>query len=163
MPRRSRITFERLAAYVDGPYRDRAPADVGVGRYPGGDRFYRFLVRQHTGLDLTPQQIHEIGLAEVSRLERALDDVRRQAGFTGSLAEFRTFLKTDHRFFPTTPEQMGEALMAAARKIEPKLGAWFMTRPMAPYGVRRLSPALEPVMTYGFYQRATPPRGPGGH
>ena len=154
--------FERLAAYVDGPYRDRAPVDVGVGRYPGGDRFYRFLVRRHTGLDLTPQQIHEIGLAEVSRLERALDDVRRQAGFNGSLAEFRTFLKTDRRFFPTTPEQMGEALMAAARRIEPKLAEWFGTRPKAPYGVRRLSPALEPVMTYGFYQRPTP-QEPGGY
>jgi uncharacterized protein (DUF885 family) len=57
---------------------------------------------------------------------------------------------------------MGEALMAAARRIEPKLAEWFGTRPKAPYGVRRLSPALEPVMTYGFYQRPTP-QEPGGY
>ena len=154
--------FERLATYVDGPYRSRATEEVGVARYPDGDEYYRFLVRQHTGLELTPQQIHEIGLAEVSRLERELDDVRRQTGFDGSLAEFRTFLKTDRRFFPTAPEQMREALLSAARRIEPVIDQWFMRRPKAPYGVRRLAPALEPVMTYGFYQRPTP-QDPGGY
>lgn len=155
--------FERLASYVDGPYRARASGDVGVGRYPGGDRYYRFLVRRHTGLDLTPQQIHEIGLSEVARLERELDTVRRQAGFAGSLADFRRFLKTDPRFFPAAPAQMGDALMAAAKKIEPLLDTWFEQRPKAPYGARRLAPALEPVMTYGFYQRPAPPREPGGY
>ncbi|CAN5683889.1 DUF885 domain-containing protein [soil metagenome] len=155
--------FDRLATYVDGPYRARASTDVGVGRYPGGGRYYRFLVRQHTGLALTPQEIHAIGLDEVARLERELETVRREAGFAGSLAEFRTFLKTDTRFFPTSPAQMGDALMAAATKIEPTIGQWFIERPKAPYGARRLAPALEPVMTYGYYQRPSPPQDPGGY
>lgn len=153
--------FERLAAFVDGPYRARAPGAVGVGRYPGGDAYYRFLVRLHTGMDLTPRQIHDIGLKEVERLERELDTARQQAGFEGTLAEFRRFLKTDQRFFPTSPDQIGERLMAAAQRIEPKLKEWFSERPKAPYGARRLSPALEPLMTYGFYQIPTPqePKG----
>jgi uncharacterized protein (DUF885 family) len=154
--------FERLATYVDGPYRSRASREVGVARYPGGQEYYRFLVRLHTGLALTPQQIHEIGLAEVNRLERELDDVRREAGFDGSLEAFRTFLKTDRRFFPTSPDQMAKALTTAAARIEPVIDQWFMRRPKAPYGVRRLAPALEPVMTYGFYQRPTP-QDPGGY
>jgi uncharacterized protein (DUF885 family) len=145
--------FERLAVYVNGAYRAHASPDVGVGRLPDGDSYYRFLVRRHTGLEVTPQRIHEIGLSEVTRLEQALDETRQQAGFSGSLAEFRTFLKTDKRFFPTAPAQMGDALMAAAARIEPKLGEWFTGRPTAPYGVRRLAPALEPVMTYGYYER----------
>ena len=155
--------FERLASYVDGPYRERAPEAVGVGRYPGGDRYYRFQVRLHTGLEMTPQQIHDVGLEEVARLERELETVRRQSGFAGSMAEFRTFLKTDPRFFPTTPEQMGEALMAASKRIEPAIGKWFIERPRAPYGARRLARALEPVMTYGYYQRPSPPQEPGGY
>jgi uncharacterized protein (DUF885 family) len=154
--------FERLATYVDGPYRSRASREVGVARYPDGPEYYRFLVRLHTGLALTPQQIHEIGLAEVNRLERELDDVRREAGFDGSLEAFRTFLKTDRRFFPTSPDQMAKALTTAAARIEPVIDQWFMRRPKAPYGVRRLAPALEPVMTYGFYQRPTP-QDPGGY
>jgi uncharacterized protein (DUF885 family) len=147
--------FERLAAYIEGPYRSRAPTEVGAGRYPGGDKYYRFLIRAHTGLELTPQQIHDIGLQEVARLEQELDATRKQAGFTGSLAEFRVFLKSDRRFFPTRPEQMGEALMAAAARIEPLLSKWFIERPKAPYGSRRLALALEPVMTYGYYQVPT--------
>ena len=155
--------FERLAAYVDGPYRKRGSTDVGVGRYPGGARYYRFLVRQHTGLDLTPEQIHEIGLGEVARLEQELDAVRQRAGFAGSLEQFRTFLKTDPRFVPRSPAQIGDALMAAAKRIEPVVGAWFVDRPKAPYGARRLPLALEPVLTYGYYQRPTPPGEPGGY
>ena len=155
--------FERLAAYVDGPYRKRGSTDVGVGRYPGGARYYRFLIRQHTGLDLTPEQIHEIGLGEVARLEQELDAVRQRAGFAGSLEQFRTFLKTDPRFVPKAPAQIGDALMAAAKRIEPVLGAWFVERPKAPYGARRLALALEPVLTYGYYQRPTPPGDPGGY
>jgi uncharacterized protein (DUF885 family) len=154
--------FDRLVRYVDGPYRAGAPKETGVGRLPGGDKYYAFLVRQHTGLELSPQQIHDIGLKEVARLERELDLARSQAGFEGSLAEFRTFLKTDRRFIPRSPEQIGEALMAAAARIEPKVADWFMERPKAPYGVRRLAPALEPLLTYGYYQIPTP-QDPEGH
>jgi uncharacterized protein (DUF885 family) len=155
--------FERLATFVDGPYRRLAGTRVGVGHYPNGDRYYRFLIRLHTGLDLTAQQIHAIGLQEVARLERELEAARREAAFDGSIGQFRTFLKTDPRFFPTRPEQMGDALMAAAARIEPMLEGWFLDRPTAPYGVKRLPPALEPVMTYGYYQRPTPPQDPGGY
>lgn len=153
--------FARLADYVEGPYKAAAPGEVGLGRYPGGETYYRFLVRQHTGRDLSPQEIHDIGLKEVARLEQALHDTRREAGFSGSLQEFRRYLKTDRRFFPTDPQQIGDRLMAAAAKIEPKLPEMFATRPKAPYGARRLAPALEPVMTYGYYQvpTASEPKG----
>lgn len=147
--------FERLAAFTDGAYRAGAAKGVGLGQYRGGDRYYRFLARQHTSLDLTPQQIHEIGLAEVARLERELDAVRHQVQFKGTLAEFRSFLKTDRRFIPASADQIGERLMAAAERIEPKISAWFSERPKAGYGAQRLAPALEPLMTYGYYQAPT--------
>jgi uncharacterized protein (DUF885 family) len=145
----------RLATYIDGPYRSGAASEVGIGRYPGGDRCYRLLVRMHTGVELTPEAIHQIGLDEIARLETELDNVRREAQFTGTLAEFRTFLKTDRRFIPTEAGQIGDALMAAAARIEPGLDKWFSRRPKAAYGARRLAPALEPSMTYGFYQVPT--------
>lgn len=98
--------FERIAAYVDGAYRARAGTDVGLGRYSGGGDYYEFLVRLHTGLDLSPQQIHQIGLEEVARLERELDQVRQQAGFQGGPSEFKKFLKTDPRFMPRSPDDI---------------------------------------------------------
>lgn len=148
--------FERLAAYVETAYRGHADDAVGVSRYPAGSDYYRFLIRLHTGLDLTPEQIHQIGLDEVQRLERELDDVRRRVNFAGPLAEFRQFLKTDKRFFPSSPDEIGAALTKATARIEPAIAQWFAERPKAAYGARRLAAALEPSMTYGYYQVPTP-------
>jgi uncharacterized protein (DUF885 family) len=147
--------LERLIAFVDGPYRAHAPPQVGVGQYPGGQEYYQRLIHRHTGLELTPQQIHEIGLAEVSRLNGELDQVRVAAGFTGTLQEFRTYLKTDKRFFPKSADDIGNTMMAAIRRIEPQIGRFFSETPKAPYGVKRLDEGLEQSMTYGYYQVPT--------
>lgn len=152
---------ERLTAFLDGPYRAKASPRVGVAQYPGGDAYYAFLIRRHTSLSLTPEEIHKKGLDEVARLEGDLDAARVQAGFRGTRAEFRTFLKTNPRFFANTSDEYGELMMKAIARIEPKIDAFFMRRPKAPYGVLRLDPSLEPSMTYGFYQipSAVEPRG----
>ncbi len=144
--------LEALVAYIDGPYRARASASVGLGQYPGGPEAYQHLVRQHTGLDLTPAQVHEIGLAEVAALDAKFDEVRRAAKFAGSLAQFRTYLKTDRRFFPKSADEIGATMMAAIRRIEPKMDTFFLRKPAAPYGVKRLDESLEQSMTYGYYQ-----------
>jgi uncharacterized protein (DUF885 family) len=152
---------ERLASYIDGPYRRRTGDRVGLSQYPHGDAFYRVLIRRNTGLDLTPQQIHDRGLAEVTRIMRALDELRVEAGFSGTLQEFKTYLRTDKRFFAQRSEEIGERMMAAIRLIEPKMSDYFSMMPKAPYDVRRLAPDLEPSMTYGFYSlpTTTDPKG----
>lgn len=142
----------RLAAFLDGPYRAKASSRVGVSQYPGGSEYYAFLIRRHTSLALSPEAIHRKGLDEVARLERELDRARQQAGFAGTLDEFRTFLKTDRRFFVTNSDDYGGLMMKAVARIEPRIDAFFLRRPKAPYGVLRLDPSLEPSMTYGFYQ-----------
>ncbi len=149
-------SIQRLVAYIDGPYRAHAAAAVGVSQYPGGADYYKFLIFQHTDLDLTPDQIQQIGLSEVARLEGELDKVRAQAGFSGTLGEFRTYLKTDRRFFPKSSDDIGNTMMAAIHKIEPKIDSFFVEKPKAPYGVRRLDESLEQSMTYGYYQIPTP-------
>jgi uncharacterized protein (DUF885 family) len=143
---------QRLAAFIDGPYRALAVKDAGIGQYPGGRDYYAHLIWRHTSLKLTPEEIHRIGLGEVARLERELDGARAAAGFNGSLAEFRRYLKTDPRFFAKNSDEFGERMMAATRRIEPHVPAYFSTMPKAPYGVLRLDPSLEASMTYGFYQ-----------
>jgi uncharacterized protein (DUF885 family) len=152
---------ERLAAYVDGPYRAKAPASVGLSQYPGGRDYYQFLIRRHTSLTLTPEQIHEIGLAEVKRLEDALERVRREAKYAGGFAEFRAYLRDDPRFRARSAEDIGDRMMKAIARIEPQVREFFPVQPRAPYGVRRLDPALEASMTYGYYQLPTggEPRG----
>jgi uncharacterized protein (DUF885 family) len=144
---------ERLAAFVDGPYRAKAPAAVGLSQYPGGRAYYDFLIRRNTSLTLTAEQIHEIGLSEVARLEVELDKVRIAAGFKGTSAEFHAYLRNDPRFKAGSADDIGERMMTAIKRIEPKVSAYFPIEPKAPYGVRRLDPALEQAMTYGYYQQ----------
>ncbi|MEI6244691.1 MAG: DUF885 domain-containing protein [Acidobacteriota bacterium] len=144
-------SINALATYIDGPYRAHTVKNVGLSQYPNGAAYYTHLIHQHTGLTLTPQQIHDRGLAEVTRINGELDKLRVEAGFTGTLAEFKTYLRTDKRFYPTTSQEIGDKMMAAIRIIEPKMAQYFSMMPKAPYGVRRLAPELEPSMTYGIY------------
>lgn len=152
--------LNRLADELGGAYRPRAPDRIGIGQYLGGDAAYRVLVRRQTGFDLTPEEIHRRGLAEVERLSSRMAEVRRQLGFTGTARDFHQRLRGDPRFLARTPEEVAERLMAPVRKIEPKIGAWFLSVPKAPYGVEALPAALG-GMTFGYYQVPTPvqPRG----
>jgi uncharacterized protein (DUF885 family) len=140
-----------LAAYIDGPYRTHTGKNVGLSQYPNGAAYYAWRIHDQTGLDLTPEQIHEIGLHEIARINAELEQIRQQVGFSGTMAEFKTFLRTDKRFYPNTSEEIGKKMMDAIHIIEPKMPQYFSEMPKAPYDVRRLAPELEPGMTYGIY------------
>lgn len=156
--------LEALAAVADSPeYRKAAPERVGLGQYPGGPANYQYLVRLHTSLEATPEEIHKRGLEEVARLNGRLEEVRRTVGFEGDLEAFRRFLKTDPRFFAKTPEETAERLMAPVRRVEPRIKDFFQGIPKAPYGVARLEPELEGSMTYGYYRQPAPGRPEGDY
>jgi uncharacterized protein (DUF885 family) len=140
-----------VIAYLDTAWRARAPADVGIGQYPGGLDAYRILVRRETTLDISPEAIHTLAVAAMAALEARMKAVRDSLGFRGTKAEFHAQLRRDPRFFVATPAEVGQRLMAYADRIEPVMSRAFNGRPRAPYGVRRLDPALEPSMTYGYY------------
>jgi uncharacterized protein (DUF885 family) len=154
--------LQRLLDRVGADYEQAAPATVGLWQYPGGAAAYRSLIRLQTSLDMEPDEIHRFGLSEVERLERELDGIRREVGFDGSLAEFYHFLETDARFFARSSEEIGERLTRYIAKIEPQIPRFFARLPRAPYEVRRLAPALEGSMTFGYYQVPTP-ADPIGH
>ena len=153
--------LERLLTDLGPGYRAAAPDRVGLGQYPGGEDVYRWLVRYHTTLDLTPEEVHKRGLAEVERLNGRMAEVRRRLGFTGTKAEFHEKLRSDPRFFAKTPEEVGERLMRPVRAVEPLVPRFFLRTPKAPYGVSRLDPRLEGSLTFGYYQMPTPeePKG----
>jgi uncharacterized protein (DUF885 family) len=147
--------IQRLADHFDDAYAAQAPAGVGLSQYPGGADAYRAFVRQETTTGLTPQQIHDLGLREIARIDRELDAIRQEVGFSGSLAEFRRFLKTDPRFYAKTPDDVAALLMSHVRRIEPQIPKFFAKQPKAPYGVKRLDPAFEGGTTFGYYQVST--------
>jgi len=154
--------LENLANFIKGEYLEKAPDSVGLWQYPEGREYYRYLVRVNTTLELAPEEIHEIGLKHVEADQAKVDEIRVSIGFKGNADEFRHFLKTDPRFFPKTPEEIGERLTLYMDGMSKKIDSFFLKIPKAPYGVKRLEPELEGSMTFGYYEAPTKTE-PKGH
>lgn len=147
---------DRLLAILSPEYEAAAPRGVGLSQQPGGAAAYRFMIKVETTLDRAPEEIHALGLREIERIDRELEDIRKSTGFAGTREEFVQFLKTDPRFFESSADGIRARLETYVKLIEPHLGDFFSTMPRAPYGVRRLDPALEGSMTFGYYNWPTP-------
>ena len=128
----------RLRAFVADEYLPKAPADGALARYPDGAAVYAEKVRDATTTDLTPAQIHAIGLREVERLRSEMDAVRREVGFAGDFAAFVRYLNTDPKFFHKDGEALLAGYRAIAKQIDPELPKLFAVLPRAPYGVRAM-------------------------
>ncbi|MBU6169105.1 MAG: DUF885 family protein [Bacteroidetes bacterium] len=147
---------DSLAAYLGGSYRQKAPETLGLGQYPGGKAYYRYLVKWHTTTNLTPEAIHEIGKKEVADIYSKLDSIRVATNFKGDMRLFYQFLQKDKRFLASTPDEVGERLKKPLQRMDTVIHRLISLKPKASYDVRRLPLALEPAMTFGNY---FPPSG----
>ena len=120
---------------------------------PEGDAMYAFFVRKYTTTNVTPREVHEKGLSEVKRIRAAMQEVMNQVGFKGTVPEFFTFLRTDKRFYYTTPEELFAAYQALAKRIDPNLVKVFQELYraclMAWNRSRRRSRRTQPPLTTG--------------
>jgi uncharacterized protein (DUF885 family) len=148
--------FAALGATLQGDYRAATPERVGLGSYPGGAEAYRYLIRVHTGLDLSPQEVHDLGVGETTRIAAEMAELRALLGSEEPMAEYHAALRSDPRFLACDAAGVGERLMAAVRRIEPLVDGWFLRTPAAPHGVERLQPELEGAMTFGYYDPPKP-------
>ena len=132
----------------------------GVWRLPEGEAFYNARLQLSTTTDLTADQIHEIGLAEVARLQGEMQTIMTRVGFTGSLQEMFAYLKTDPRFqYPNTPEGK-EAYLTDARAFVAQVMAaapqWFSDLPESALEVRAVEPWREATASIAFYKSPAP-------
>lgn len=144
--------YSMLSEYLGGEYLQQAPEAVGLGQYPRGKDYYRHLVRWHTTTTLTPEAIHELGKEQVALISRKLDSIRVAVGFKGPMTDFYQFLRTDKRFLANNPDEVGDLLRSHIGRMDKVLSNVISLRPKATGDVRRLPLALEPAMTYGYYQ-----------
>ncbi|MGW2370954.1 DUF885 domain-containing protein [Kitasatospora sp. NPDC001683] len=148
--------FDRLLAVLDNPaYLLAAPQEVGWARYEGGEEAYRDFVRTHTGGDTAPERLHELGREQCRELAERMREVRATLGFHGSEAEFHERLRTEPRLYARTPAEVEARYRSHLDRLAPVLPRWFAILPAAPYGLARLDPALEPGMTFGYYEAPT--------
>ena len=148
--------LERLAEFLDVEYRSAAPVAVGLSQYEGGAKAYRYLVRVHTTMEITPEEIHELGLELVASIEDRMLELQRGIGFEGSIDDFRRAIPQNPDYFPKTIEEVKERIESAANAFLEQGEEWFVVMPELPYEARRLDPSLEATQTFGYYNSPTP-------
>ncbi len=144
-------SYKKLKSYFESEYLPASYPKAGIWQMPNGNEYYTFLARSYTTTNLTPQQIHEKGLAEVARIRAGMEKIRTQVGFKGDLPEFFQFLRTDKQFFYQTPEELLNAYRATAKRIDPNLVKVFRTLPRTPYGVIPIPDKIAPDTTTAYY------------
>ena len=118
--------MHRLASFVRKDYLPRARTTDGIASVPGGDRMYRYVVRNETTTDLTPEQIHELGFKEVARITPRLLEAGRAAGFEGSMADLQKWIRSNPANYPfKTPEDVIAYLYEIHKRIVPHLPRLF--------------------------------------
>ncbi|MBW8876976.1 MAG: DUF885 domain-containing protein [Acidobacteria bacterium] len=127
--------FSKLLRYLTETYVPGAQESISLGALPGGAAWYAYAVRRATTTDLTPQQIHEIGLSEVKRIRAEMDKVIAGTGFQGSFSEFVRFLHSDPRFFYDKDADLVEGYRAITNRADLKLASLFGTLPRLSYRV----------------------------
>lgn len=148
--------YTRMHDFIKDEYIPAARDTAGMVALPNGKDWYAFKVKQTTSTDLTPEQIHQIGLDEVARIHSEMKDVMDEVGFEGSLQEFFEFTKNDPQFIFESKEDMLQAyedLRATLDKTAPDL---FKVIPKAEFEIRPVEAFREQSSSSASYQRAAP-------
>jgi len=152
--------YRKLQKYYDADYLPHCRTSIAAEALPDGKAYYVFQVRRYTTTDMTPEQIHQLGLQKVAQIHAEMEKVFKQVGFKGSYKDFLHYLRTNPRFYYKNPQDLLEAYRAAAKRVDPLLVQYFpiWLLPRVTYGVRPIPAALAPD-TYPAY--SVPPAGDG--
>jgi len=154
--------FQRLHDYVATTYVPACRDNIAATSLSNGAAAYAFHVHWQTTTDLTPAQIHEIGLSEVKRIRAEMDKIIASVNFKGGFHDFTEFLRTDPRFYYDKPEDLVNAYRVIAKRIDPELAHEFGKLPRLPYGVCEIPAFKAPSQTTAYYQGGSPAVGRPG-
>jgi uncharacterized protein (DUF885 family) len=141
--------YDRLLAFMRTEYLPKARTTLAATAMPDGEAYYQAMIEKFTTLNLTAKQIHEIGLKEVARIETEMEATKQRAKFTGTMAEFFQFLRTDPQFYAKTPRELLSYSAYVAKKADWKLGETIGFLPRRRHGILPVPEALAPIYTGG--------------
>jgi len=145
--------YKTFAEFIETEYLPASREEIGLAAVPNGDQLYEFLARRFTTTELTPEQIHQIGLDEVARIRAEMESLIDEIGFDGDLNAFNEFLRTDPQFYYDSPEALLQAYLAVSKRLDPELVSLFGRLPRMPYGVRPIPDQIAPDTTTAYYMR----------
>ena len=140
--------FVKLRTFFVGEYVPQARTTLAAEALPDGKAYYQQQIHEYTTLDLTPQQIHEIGLKEVARIQKEMNDVIKEVKFKGSFADFLAFLRTDPQFYAKTPDELLHRAAWISKRVDGVIGK-YMTLPRARFTIVPVPPDIAPFWTAG--------------
>ncbi|HEY0626801.1 MAG TPA: DUF885 domain-containing protein [Allosphingosinicella sp.] len=143
-------------------YKPACAKSDSISSQPGGRDYYAFRVRQETTTNLTPDQIHEIGLKEAARIRAEMEQVAKEAGFASREA-FIQDLRTNPKYFATTPDELMKETARISKLVDGKMPELFKTLPRLPYGIRVVPPEIAEGTTTAYYQAGSPESGLAGN
>ncbi len=145
--------YRRLNNYFLATYLPASRESIGLSDLPNGSDWYALKARQFTTTNMTPDEIHQLGLSEVARIRGEMQLIIDELGFEGSFAEFLMFLRTDPQFYFDNPDDLYEAYLATSKRIDPELVKLFGKLPRMPYGVKPIPDSIAPDTTTAYYSR----------
>ncbi len=148
--------YRRLRAFLNDEYLPVARAQPGLSAIRGGSGLYRHLIERHTTLSLDPEEVHRLGLSEVARIQREMDGVRREMGFTGPLRAFFDHIRVDPRYHPTSKEQLARGFAAIAKAVDAEIPKYFLRRPRTPLVIQPFPEYREKYEAGGSYNQGSP-------
>lgn len=141
--------YAKLLAFYRDEYVPQARTTLAAEAMPGGKDWYRQQIREYTTLDLSPEEIHKIGLDEVARIEAEMRAVIAQTGFKGSFAEFLKFLRTDPQFYAKTPQELLNRAAWISKRVDGEVGKFIGTLPRGRFTIVEVPADIAPFWTAG--------------
>jgi uncharacterized protein (DUF885 family) len=141
--------YRKLLGFIRDDYVPHSRTTTAAVDLPDGVAFYRAQVREYTTTDMTPEQIHQLGLKEVARIDAEMQKVMRDSGSKGSMPEFLKFLKSDPQFYAKTPDELLGVSAYVAKRVDGVIGQHFGLLPRHRFGIIPVPDALAPFYTSG--------------
>jgi uncharacterized protein (DUF885 family) len=143
--------YARLADFIEQTYLPACRETVGLSAAPDGAAHYRWRVRSFTSTDLSPEQIHEIGLSEIAKVRAAMDGIRKRVEFAGDLPAFHQSLRTDPKFRSRDAAEILARFRTILTDIDARLPLLFGTLPRTDYALREVEPYRAKSAAAGYY------------
>lgn len=155
-------SYRRVKDFFENEYFPNTRKGLGASTIPKGKSYYEHKTRFYTTQNITPQEVHEIGLKEVERIKAQMYSIIEQLEFEGEFSQFVEFLRTDQQFYPKTGVELLKEAAWISKSIDGRLPSLFGRLPRQPYGVVPVPDYLAENYTAGRYSGASPDSDRGG-
>lgn len=148
--------YRRLRQFLNDEYLPVTREVVGISAMKGGAALYLKEIERQTTMRLEPEEVHRLGLSEVARIQKDMDQVRQQLGFAGPLHDFFEEIRTNSKYHPKTKEEFAQAFADTAKAVDAQVPRFFNKVPKTPLMIEPYPAYREKYEAGGSYNQGSP-------